>query len=104
MSAIDGYIETETKGKDGVLTLKDDKTGEDIAIKFVDIHQPVRRLKDDGQYFVCTDFRKAGTNDQFYDIDFWVGRKNDRYKGQGAQSACAQGWDLRSDTALQVRQ
>jgi len=71
MSAIDGYIETEGKG--GVLTLKDDKTGEEIALNYVDIHQPVRRLKDDGQYFVCTDFRKAGTNDQFYDIDFWVG-------------------------------
>ena len=71
MSAIDGYIETE--GKNGVLSLKDDKTGEELALKYVDIHQPVRRLKDDGQYFVCTDFRKAGTDDQFYDIDFWVG-------------------------------
>jgi hypothetical protein len=73
MSAIDGYIETETKGKNGVLSLRDDKTGEEIALKYVDIHQPVRRLKDDGQYFVCTDFRKAGTSDQFYDIDFWIG-------------------------------
>jgi hypothetical protein len=70
MSAIDRYI--ETRGENGMLSLKDDKTGEEIALKFVNIHQPVRRLKDDGQYFVCTDFRKPGTTDQFYDIDFWV--------------------------------
>jgi hypothetical protein len=74
MSAIDGYI--ETKGENGVLSVKDDKTGEEIALKFVNIHQPVRRLKDDGQYFVCTDFRKPGTTDQFYDIDFWVSAKD----------------------------
>jgi hypothetical protein len=73
MSAIDGYI--EARGKNGVLSLKDDKTGEELALKFVNIHQPVRRLKDDGQYFVCTDFRKTGANDQFYDIDFWVSEK-----------------------------
>jgi hypothetical protein len=74
MSAIDGYI--QTNAQNGVLTLKDDKTGEMLPLQFVDVHQPVRRLKDNGQYFACTDFRKAGTKDQFYDIDFWLDTKS----------------------------
>ena len=73
MSAIDGYI--QTNAQNGILTLKDDKTGEMLPLQFVDVHQPVRRLKDNGQYFACTDFRKAGTKDQFYDIDFWLDTK-----------------------------
>jgi hypothetical protein len=24
------------------------------------------------KYFVCTDFRKAVSQDEYYDIDFWV--------------------------------
>ena len=74
MSAIDGYI--QTTAKNGILTLKDDKTGDEIPLQFVDVHQPVRRLKDNGQFFACTDFRKAGTTDQFYDIDFWIDTKS----------------------------
>ena len=75
MSAIDGYISAETAAHHGVLTLKDDKTGQDIPLEFIDVHQPIRRLKGDGKYFACTDFRKRGTKDQFYDIDFWVDAK-----------------------------
>ncbi|HLH10895.1 MAG TPA: hypothetical protein VKV77_03325 [Methylovirgula sp.] len=74
MSAIDAYI--QTAAKDGVLTLKDDKTGEEVPLRFIDVHQPVRRLKDNGRFFACTDFRKAGTKDQFYDIDFWIDTKS----------------------------
>lgn len=74
MSSIDGYI--QTMAKNGVLTLKDDKTGEEIPLQFLDVHQPVRRLKDNGQFFACTDFRRAGTKDQFYDIDFWIATKD----------------------------
>lgn len=76
MSAIDGYIAAQTAAHHGALSLKDDKTGEEIPMEFVDVHQPVRRLKADGQYFACTDFRKAGTKDQFYDIDFWIDNKD----------------------------
>jgi YHS domain-containing protein len=76
MSAIDGYVAGETAANHGILKLKDDKTGQEIPLEFIDIHQPVRRLKADGQYFACTDFRKAGTKDQFYDIDFWIDTKN----------------------------
>ncbi|MGH7914658.1 MAG: hypothetical protein ACREPW_08415 [Candidatus Binataceae bacterium] len=74
MSAMDRYIATASE--QGILSLKDDKTGEKLALRFLDLHQPVRRLKQNGQFFACTDFRKAGTKDQFYDVDFWIGTKS----------------------------
>ena len=75
MSAIHNYI-AKNKDKDGNLPVKDDKSGETVPLQFVEIHQPVRRLKSDGQYFVCTDFRKPGSQDEYYDIDFWVDQKS----------------------------
>jgi YHS domain-containing protein len=75
MSAIHGYIATH-KDEKGNLPIKDEKTGETLPLEFVEIHQPVRHLKKDGQYFVCTDFRKPGSQDEFYDIDFWVDQKS----------------------------
>ncbi len=45
-------------------------------MQFVEIHQPVRHLKNEGKYFVCTDFRKPGSKDEYYDIDFWVNQKS----------------------------
>jgi len=77
MSAIHNYIATHKNDK-GALEIKDDKTGETIPLDFVEIHQPVRHLKKDGQYFVCTDFRKPGSKDEYYDIDFWVTQKGGR--------------------------
>ena len=74
MGAIHSYIATH-KDKDGHLDIKDDKTGETLPLDFVEIHQPVRHLKKDGKYFVCTDFRKPGSQDEYYDIDFWVNQK-----------------------------
>jgi hypothetical protein len=74
MSAIHNYIATH-KDKDGHLPIKDDKTGETLPLDFVEIHQPVRHLKKEGEYFVCTDFRKPGSKDEYYDIDFWVNQK-----------------------------
>jgi hypothetical protein len=75
MAAIHNYIATN-KDKDGNLPIKDDKTGDTLPLQFVEIHQPVRHLKKDGQYFVCTDFRKPGSTDEYYDIDFWVDQKS----------------------------
>jgi YHS domain-containing protein len=74
MSAIHSYIATN-KDADGHLDIKDDKTGETLPLDFVEIHQPVRHLKKEGEYFVCTDFRKPGSKDEYYDIDFWVNQK-----------------------------
>jgi YHS domain-containing protein len=62
-------------GSDGVYKLKDDKTGQTLDLKFINAHQPVRKL-DNGEYFACTDFRAAGTKDQIYDVDFWVKEKD----------------------------
>jgi len=57
-----------------------DVDGEEVKLEFVGTHQPVRRLQQDGRFFACTDFRKAGTKDQFYDVDFWVDEKNGKMK------------------------
>ena len=75
MSAIHSYIATH-KDANGALEIKDDKTGETLPLDFVEIHQPVRHLKKEGEYFVCTDFRQPGSKDEYYDIDFWVNQKS----------------------------
>jgi hypothetical protein len=72
MSAIHEHIAGERSKGGGVYKLKDDKTGDELSLEFVGIHQPVRRLKEDGRFFACTDFRKAGSKDEYYDIDFWL--------------------------------
>ncbi len=64
------------KSLNGVFTLKDDKTGKDLKLKFVDTHQPIRQLDDNGHFFACTDFRAEGSKDEIYDIDFWLSEKN----------------------------
>jgi len=71
MSAIHNYI-AANKDANGSVVVKDDKTGEDVPLEFIEMHQPVRHLKQGGKYFACTDFRKAGSKDEYYDIDFWL--------------------------------
>ena len=51
--------------------LKDDKTGENLALKFVMVHDPVRQIRGD-IYFACTDFHVQGEPEKIYDIDFWM--------------------------------
>ena len=75
MSAVEHDALKQSAKNNGVFKLKDDKTGKELELEFVDTHQPVRQL-DDGRYFACTDFRAAGTKDQIYDIDFWVSDKD----------------------------
>ncbi|MGH8140109.1 MAG: hypothetical protein ACREVV_18180 [Steroidobacteraceae bacterium] len=76
MSAVEENALKESSKNDGVFKLKDDKTGKELALKFVDTHQPVRKLDENGHYFACTDFRAVGTKDQIYDIDFWLSEKD----------------------------
>jgi YHS domain-containing protein len=76
MSAVEQHALAESAENGGVFTLKDDKTGKELKLEFVDTHQPVRQLDNDGHYFACTDFRVVGTKDQIYDIDFWVSDKD----------------------------
>ena len=79
MSAIHNYI-TENKDEGGNIVVKDDKSGEAVPLEFIEMHQPVRRLKEDGKYFACTDFRKPGSKDEYYDIDFWIDDKDGNLK------------------------
>ncbi|MBL1319981.1 MAG: hypothetical protein COA63_002825 [Methylophaga sp.] len=72
ISAIESNI-LEQKFRDkGEYILIDEETGEKVSLEFVGVHQPVRRLKEDGRYFACTDFRKHGSTNEYYDIDFWL--------------------------------
>jgi len=55
----------------GYFHIRDDVKGEDLTLKFVQVHDPVRQI--DGEvYFACTDFHVDGENDKLYDIDFWL--------------------------------
>lgn len=85
MSALHEYIAIERTKRGGKFVVKDDKTGEDIDMDFVGIHQPVRKLKENGQYFACTDFRKAGSKEEYYDVDFWLDEKNGKISVGGVR-------------------
>jgi len=76
MSAVERNAMMEAAKTNGVFKIKDDKTGKELSLEFIDTHQPVRQLDNDGHYFACTDFRVVGTKDQIYDIDFWVSDKD----------------------------
>jgi hypothetical protein len=80
MSAVEQHAVQESLKGNGAFRLKDDKTGKELELEFVDTHQPVRQLDNDGHYFACTDFRVAGTKDEIYDIDFWVSDKDGRMR------------------------
>ena len=67
------YIEA-TVDNQGIFRMRDDKTGEDLALKFVQIHDPVRQIGSD-IYFACTDFHVVGEPKKLYDLDFWMNDK-----------------------------
>ncbi|WP_242522716.1 hypothetical protein [Candidatus Methylacidiphilum infernorum] len=73
-AAIHDYVAQKMKEGGGVFHLKDPKTGKDLALEFVEIHNPVRRIPGK-QYFACTDFREKGEPEKYYDIDFWFDEK-----------------------------
>lgn len=75
MSALHEYVAAERARGGGTFKLRDDKTGEDLKLDFIGIHQPVRKLKEDGRFFACTDFRREGSKEEYYDIDFWLDEK-----------------------------
>ena len=76
MSAVEQGALTQAAKNNGVFKLKDDKTGQELNLEFIDTHQPIRQLDENGHYFACTDFRVVGTKDQIYDIDFWITDKD----------------------------
>jgi hypothetical protein len=72
------------KAKDGVLRVKDDKTGRDLPLEFVEIHKPLRKVEGKG-YFACSDFREPGSKDKFYDLDFWLAEKDGKLEVTGVR-------------------
>lgn len=60
-----------TEDAEGTFVLRDDRSGEMLALQFLKIHDPVRRIDGD-TYFACTDFRVKGEADKLYDVDFWL--------------------------------
>ena len=80
MSAIEEHIVSSKAANTGLYKLTDDKTGKEVELEFIGVHQPVRKLKDGGQFFACTDFRKKGSKDEIYDIDFWLDESTGKIK------------------------
>jgi len=72
MSAIEEHVVISKTQNNGLYKLKDEKTGKEVALEFIGVHQPVRKLKGSGKYFACTDFRRKGSKNEIYDIDFWL--------------------------------
>jgi hypothetical protein len=69
-AAMRAYIAAQVDAA-GVFHMRDDKTGEVLALKFVKIHDPVRQIDGD-TYFACTDFHVVGDPEKLYDLDFWM--------------------------------
>ena len=76
-AAMHEHIAEKVKEGGGVFTLKDDKTGKELTLDFVKIHDPVRKVEGEG-YFACTDFRVVGAPEQVYDLDFWLKQEGDK--------------------------
>ncbi|MEM8845159.1 MAG: hypothetical protein AAGB35_08970 [Pseudomonadota bacterium] len=64
------YI-SDNVDEQGVFKLIDDKTGEELSLRFVEIHDPVRVINS-RTYFACTDFHVVGNPKKLYDLDFWM--------------------------------
>lgn len=75
-AAMHDHIAAKTTEGGGIFKYKDEKTGENLQLEFVRIHDPVTRTKEG--YFACTDFRVKGAPDKLYDLDFWLNQKGDK--------------------------
>jgi hypothetical protein len=105
MSAIHAHIAKERREHNGIYQLADDKTGAE-PLEFVEMHQPVRKLQQDGRYFACTDFRRQGSQDEYYDIDFWLDDKSGEVTVGAVRvhrSHGRRGWCMGANTSLQFR-
>ena len=73
-AAMADYV-TSTIDEEGLFHLVDEKTGEALRLRFIQVHNPVRQMKND-VYFACTDFHVEGDAEKIYDIDFWLDGKS----------------------------
>lgn len=60
LTVIDGYWRTV-----------DDKTLDELTLKFMQVHDPVRQISQT-VYFACTDFHDQSNDEKVYDMDFWL--------------------------------
>lgn len=67
------YITGRTDDKElgGIFEIYDTKENKNLKLRFVKIHDPVRKLGAQG-YFACTDFEVVGEKGRLYDLDFWL--------------------------------
>jgi len=65
------HIEATVQANSGVLKIYDDKISQFLQLKFVKIHDPVRKIGE-ARYFACTDFEVIGEAGKLYDLDFWL--------------------------------
>lgn len=77
-TAMKKYIAAKVDAE-GVFQMRDDKTGEELSLKFVRIHDPVRQIGSD-VYFACTDFHVVDEPDKLYDLDFWMNERTGELK------------------------
>ncbi len=91
-AAMSAYIAAQVDAA-GVFHLRDDKSGEMLALKFVKIHDPVRRIGSD-IYFACTDFHVLGEPDKLYDLDFWMKPESHELKIYDAKVHKEPRWSL----------
>jgi hypothetical protein len=75
-AAMHDHIAQKTQAGGGVFRYRDEKTGDNLELEFVTIHDPVTRTKQG--YFACTDFRAKGEPGKLYDLDFWLNEKDGR--------------------------
>lgn len=61
----------EIVNSEGDWAVVDDKTGERLILKFMQIHDPVRQISET-VYFACTDFHLKDHPEKVYDMDFWL--------------------------------
>lgn len=72
--AMKSHIDSESS-QNGVFMMKDSKADKKLKLKFVKIHDPVRKMPEKG-YFACTDFHVKGKKKKLYDLDFWLKPKD----------------------------
>ena len=69
-AAMDEHVAAVVDDSD-IFHIRDDVTNEDLTLKFIQVHDPVREI--DGEiYFACTDFHAVGDTKKIYDVDFWL--------------------------------
>lgn len=73
--AIAAYIDDQS-GKDGRFIVKDDETGQDLALELVKVHKDRLSSVGDNAFFACVDFKAE--DKKIYDLDVFM-------KGESAE-------------------